>query len=236
MTLLSKPCLTLAALAALAAASVPAAQAQTTAISVFATGVDASGTPLPNGTFGDPHYTLVSEPSAASSQLQVLTSAFGFPVVPGGWLGDSSSSAWIAPTNVPFLNGGQAYGGFYDYQTTFTLAGFNSATEAASLSGQWAADDSGTLFLNGVSTGQATDGYGAYSPFSITSGFQSGVNTLDFMVLEDGSGATGLRVDGIGGTLSPAAVPEASSTVSLGVLLTLGLGGLLLARRKSVKA
>ncbi len=236
MTLLSKPCLALAAFAAMAAASVPAAQAQTTAISVFATGVDTSGNSLPSGTLNDPHYTLVSEPSAASSQVQVLTSAFGFPVVPGGWIGDSSTSAWIAPTNVPFLNGGQAYGGYYDYQTTFTLASFNPANQAASLSGQWAADDSGTIFLNGVSTGQAADGYGAYSPFTLTSGFQSGVNTLDFLVLEDGAGATGLRVDGIGGTVSPAAVPEASSTVSLGALLTLGLGGLLLARRKSVKA
>ena len=188
---------------------------------------------MANGTLGDPHYKLVTVPAAASSQLEVLTSAYGFPVVPGGWLGDFSTSAWIAPTNVPFLNGGQTFGGYYDYQTTFDLTGFDPAT--ASLSGHWAADDSATILINGIATGAATpNGYSSYSTFNINSGFQAGVNTLDFVVLEDGSGATGLRVDGVSGTADP--VPEASTTVSFGLLLALGLGGAIVARRKSVKA
>ena len=221
-------------LAALAAA--PAAQAQTGAISIFGTGLNASGAVLPNGTLGDPHYTLVSNPAATSNQLQVLTSAYGFPIVPNGWLGDSSTSAWIAPTNSPFV--GPKNGGSYDYQTTFTLTNFNPATETASLSGGWATDNYGTdILINGLSTGSLANGAGSYAPFSITSGFQSGVNTLDFLVVDDGQGATGLRVDGMSGTISPAAVPEASTTVSLGLLLSLGLGGMLLtARRRSLKA
>jgi hypothetical protein len=62
------------------------------------------------------------------------------------------------------------------------------------------------------------------------------LNTLDFLVLDDGQGATGLRVDGIQGTAGSSPVPEASTTVSLGLLLALGLGAVLVARRKIVKA
>lgn len=223
---------TLAALAALTAAALPAA-AQTSPFTVFGTGVNTNGAVLANGTLGDPHYTVSTNAPGGSSQLQVLTSAYGFPIVKGGWIGDSSTSAWIAPTNDPFLNGGQDLGGYYDYQTTFDLTGYDPAT--ASLSGNWAADDSATFLINGVATGQNTpNGYSSYSTFDISSGFQPGINTLDFVVLEDGSGATGLRVDGITG--SAAAVPEASSTVSLGLLLALGVGGVLVARRKAAKA
>lgn len=207
---------------------------QTSTFSVFNTGVGTDGAVLPSGTLGDPHYTLVSSPAGGSSQIQVLTSAFGFPIVSGAWLGDSSSSAWIAPSNSPFLNAG--YGGDYDYQTTFDLTGFDPAT--ASLSGGWATDNTGTaILLNGVSVGAAaSQSYSAYTPFTITGGFHTGLNTLDFLMNDDGQGGTGLRVDGLVGTAGPAAVPEASTTVSLGLLLALGLGGIVAARRKTVQA
>ncbi len=228
----SKTALTLSVFAALGAMS--ALPAHAGGFPVFATGVDASGMSLPNGTQGDPHYTLVNTPSGTPGTVSVLTSAYGFPIVPNGWLGDSATSAWIVPNNDPFLNGGPI--GYYDYQTTFDLTGFDPAT--ASLSGQWATDNFGTdLRLNGQSTGNtvlSNNSNNTYTPFSITSGFQPGLNTLDFIVLDDGQGATGLRVDSFSGNANP--VPEASSTVSLGLLLALGLGGVFAARRKRAVA
>lgn len=62
--------------------------------SLFNTGVDASMTPLPDGTIGDPHYSLVSVPGGTTDIL-VRTSAGGYPIPP--YFGDDSSSAWIGP-------------------------------------------------------------------------------------------------------------------------------------------
>ena len=41
---------------------------------LFNTGVDAAGTPLPDDTIGDPHYSLFSVPSG-TTELRVRTSA-----------------------------------------------------------------------------------------------------------------------------------------------------------------
>ena len=70
------------------------------------------------------------------------------------------------------------------------------------------------------------------------------MNTLDFLVTDDGQGATGLRVDGLTGTANLGTVnlgaanpvPEASTTISFGLLLALGLGAAGLARRKRMAA
>ena len=83
--------------------------------SLFNTGVDASGTPLPDGTIGDPHYSLVSVPSL-TTDIRVRTSAGGYPIPP--YFGDDSLSAWIGPNNDVVINGRN---GLYDYQTTFDL-------------------------------------------------------------------------------------------------------------------
>ncbi len=241
MDIFLKTTFALAAFAALAVGTALPASAQTSTFSVFGTGVDASGAVLPDGTAGDPHYTLVQNPLGTSSQIQVVTAARGFPVVPNGWIVGGSASAWIAPSNDPFI--GPKPAGLYDYRTTFDLAGFNPAT--ASLSGQWAVDNFGTILLNGTDTGNQWHEFDSYGTFAIGSGFQSGVNTLDFLAVDDGQGVAGLRVDGItgsaalsGGGLTGSAnpVPEASTTVSFGLLLALGLGGAVLARRKRVCA
>ena len=160
----------------------------------------------------------------------MLTSAYDFPIVQNGWLGDSATSAWIAPTNGPFI--GPKSGGQYDYRTTFDLTNFDPTT--ASLSGSWAMDNYGTILLNGVDTGNTWGSNSAYGTFVINSGFQPGLNTVDFQVVDDGSGVTGLRVDGVSGSANP--VPEASTTVSFGLLLARGLGGAVIARRKRTVA
>jgi hypothetical protein len=105
-------------------------------IQVFNTGVNGSGVPLPNATVGDPHYTLIAVPTGTTTEIQVLTSAGGYPV-DGAWLGDNSISAWIGPNTDGDANGENP--GLYTYQTTFDLTGFNFNT--ASLTGQWSADN-----------------------------------------------------------------------------------------------
>lgn len=70
--------------------------------SLFNTGVDASMTPLPDGTIGDPHYSLISVPDGTTDIL-VRTSAGGYPIPP--YFGDNSSSTWIGPDNDQSLSG-----------------------------------------------------------------------------------------------------------------------------------
>ncbi len=64
----------------------------------------------------------------------------------------------------------------------------------------------------------------------------AGTHTLTFTGLNTAGGDNTAFIDSVG--VSPAAVPEASTTVSLGLLLALGLGGVAVAakKRKSVLA
>lgn len=204
------------------------AQAKAAPITLFNTGVDGTGTPLPDSTIGDPHYTLVSVPAPTafipfnSTTILTRTSAGGFPI--GPWLGDDAASTWIGPDNAHDLNGPE---GDYDYRTTFTIPA-NVNLSLASIAGGWSTDNSGgDILINGASTGNTANGFGGFFPFTISSGFQVGVNTLDFIVHNaDCNGCTdnptGLRVE-----FTSSATPEPAS------LSLLGLGGLgLLARRR----
>jgi PEP-CTERM motif len=177
--------------------------------SLFNTGVDGTGTPLPNGA-AEIHYSLVSVPGGTTA-LQVATSANGFPI--GPWLGDDSLSAWIGPASDTSLDGPA---GIYDYQTTFDLTGFDPAT--ASITGQWSMDDAGVdILINGVSTGPASSDFTSWTGFSVSSNFVAGINTLDF-VINNAGGPTGLRVE-MSGSADP--VPEPATMVLLGAGLSL---------------
>jgi hypothetical protein len=201
-------------------------------ITLFNTGVNALGTPLPDGTIGDPHFTM-TPPGGSTSTILVRTSAGGFPIPP--YIGDDSLSAWIGPNNDTFVDGPA---GTYTYHTTFSLAGLNPAT--ASISGLWAVDNEGvSILLNGVSTGNSISTPGAedpasfeiFHPFSITTGFVTGVNTLDFVVFNDG-GPTALRVEMSGTAQS---VPEPTSLTLLGIGIA-GIAGYGWRRRKAATA
>jgi hypothetical protein len=76
------------------------------------------------------------------------------------------------------------------------------------------------ILINGVSTGFTASSFSTFTPFTISSGFVQGVNTLDF-VWTNASGPSGLRVE-VAGTVAP----ETTSVV----LLT-GLAALWFARR-----
>lgn len=186
------------------------ASAGAATITVYNTGVDNSNVVLAPGT-PDPHYTLTGG------------TAFAGSTPPAVWIANSSTSEWITPganASTP-----QAPG-TYIYTQTFTLGSFGSAT----LSGQWTSDNDAVMRLNGnlVSSTPAT-GYAAFTPFTTSSGFVVGTNTLTFTVTNTpGSNTpTGLRVE-ISGTTT--ALPEPASLACVGAGL-LALGGIARRRR-----
>ena len=100
-----------------------------------------------------------------------------------------------------------------------------------------------SLYLDGVLIGSTAtkvspdslgatpkDGIGGGSPFSADPTFNGSVS--QFAVFSGARSATDLLADFKNGGVSAPAVPEASTTASLGLLLALGLGGLAVARRK----
>ena len=201
---------------ALLALAVPPSFANT--VNVYSTGAG-----LGSGGVSDPNYLLVSAPTGAGP-------AYTLPPYLPGWVSPPAGTQWINPNP----NGGAAPAGLYDYQTTFDLTGLDPGSLV--LSGSWAADNAGSILLNGVAAiGIGTtipDPYGFknLTAFSITgldnlANLHPGLNYLDFVVQNDGN-VTGLVAD-ISGTASPA--PEPSSLLLMGSGL-IGLGGAL--RRK----
>ncbi len=80
---------------------------------------------------------------------------------------------------------------------------------------------------------------GNFVDFSATGGVLTGGSTEEviFSSPDAPGGFVNIASDGLGGTggiqaIGPAAVPEASTTVSFGLLLMLGLGGAVVAARK----
>ena len=198
---------------------------QATSISgLFNTGVDNSNVLLANGAT-DPHYTLITsaDPSFPGPSTFVVNSS-AYPLASGPWIADGPNSKWIGPTANPDLTATPA--GLYVYQTTFNLTGNPSS---AVITGEWTSDNNAVIFLNGNNTG-ITDGsahYGAFSTFTINSGFVAGLNTLDFDVTNapevGGLNPTGLRVE-----FSGTSAPEPCVILLLGF----GLAGLAAFRKK----
>jgi hypothetical protein len=195
-------------------------------LTLFNTGVNAAGVPLADNSV-DPHYT-VSGPFAGPNAY-ATTSAAGYPV--GPWIGDSATSAWLAPS----MDTNGLFGGVFTYTTTFNLAGLSSLS--ALITGRWAADDGGGLsniILNGTPMGISNvNGFSSWTSFSLSSGFKPGLNTLAFQVENSGGGPTGVRVEMTGSANSlaatPAGVPDNGPTAGL---LGLGLLGVETLRRR----
>jgi hypothetical protein len=186
------------------AAVVAVAQANAATITgLYNTGIGSSGV-LSDGTIGDPHYSLTGVPSG-TTDIRVRTSAGGYPA--NVYIGDNTTSAWIGPNNDTQVNGAV---GYYTYRTTFSLSGFDPSS--ATITGGWSTDNDGVkILLNGVDTGNPVTSFTQFSsgfaPFAISTGFTSGLNTLDFVV-NNGGGPTALRVEMTG---TATAVPEPST-------------------------
>ena len=192
---------------------------------VYGTGVASPGVLIAEGSV-DPHYTIVSGPVTGATY--VVNSATMPSTPPFNWNANGPTSSWISFSSTSTSSSV----GAYVYRTTFDLTGF--LPETAVLTGSWNTDNNGTgILLNGVSFNFTTspDSYReGPSPFTITSDFVPGLNTLDFALFDGDAitgfaGATGLRVDG----LEVKAVPEPSTYV---LLLAASVGLILLARRK----
>jgi hypothetical protein len=152
------------------------------------TGVTAAG-PLPQGS-PDPQLALTCAPNGVSITTPVVTQPSPF------WMPNGPNSQWVGPF-APLLN---APGGVYCYTLRFDIPCPTNVAIKASLNGQWMADDGGTIYLNGVPTGNTLPNGWAFTnwtPISITSGFLPGPNTLTFYVT-NGLGSpspTGIRLE-----------------------------------------
>ena len=178
---------------------------------LYSTGVDDAGQPLAPGV-GDGHYAIVAAPISLSGTASVTQSGFPFPY----WAADSGTSGWLSP-RADETGPSSDPAGTYTYETTFDLTGLDPAS--AAITGSLFADNhvEGVL-LNGVPVdgftpnGNGSD-YAAGVPLSVTSGFQDGRNTLDFLVLNDAGDAynpTGFRAD-FSGSADPAVDQNATA-------------------------
>lgn len=186
------------------------AQSGSLAPLLFNTGVDANKAVLPVGA-ADPHYTLISVPSGPATALAMSNHP--------AWIANSAASLWIGP----LANGSQTSPvGLYRYIYTIDLSAYDSST--AIISGRWSTDNDAVMMLNlnGVSS-TPSSAFQGWTPFTLSQGFVSGVNTLEFLVT-NGAGTsgnpTGLRVEFLRGEASSAPVPEPMSMMLAG----LGLG------------
>ena len=182
---------------------------------LFSTGVDASGNPLPDASI-DPHYTL------NPGNVFVIGNPGGV-----GWINNTATSSWVSADASTFAGGGP-----FTYHTTFDLTGLNPGT--AVITGTLSADDQASIFLNGVDvfdglpTGAAP--WAQYEPFTISTNFVNGINSLDIVVPNNinspDDGPTGVQLN-LSGTASPS--PEPASLA----LFALGIGALAWVKRKA---
>jgi hypothetical protein len=155
----------------------PTNPTDTASVPIFGTGFVAGGPGLaPLGT-PDGNFSLISCPSGpcANGPYVSLTDRYPFPE----WIPNTQTAQWIGPDT----GGNEAQtdaSGTYDYRESFDLTGF--LPDSVVLSGSYATDNTGFIQLNGVTVGPASPTFMSSTPFTLASGFQAGVNTIDFLV------------------------------------------------------
>jgi len=176
--------------------------------SLFGTGLDIIGDPLSLGS-PDPHYNYVE---TGPGPAVVMTA------IPGSYVPNGANSQWVwqqadgQPTNV-----------IRTFITTFDLTGLDPST--AQIDMLIGTDNSLVdIELNGISTGLSGSGFAVLSPFSINSGFQPGINTLEFIVQDVGV-ISGFRAE----ISNASAEPEDGPTPVAGELLSVDSSALVIA-------
>lgn len=232
----------IAALLAMGAAGAQAAPVSPIDLGLYNTGVDNSGNTLTNGTV-DSHWSLSCSGPCAPGTAYAATSVGGFPI--GPWIGDNTTSTWLAPTTP--ANGSSGYDpttdGAYNWTLHFTLG----STLGVGFTAQLAADNKPTsITLNGNPipvpgpTGSNTNGpppeyFHSWEIFQALTGFVSGDNTLTITVLnyhQDGGNPTGFRLEFTDASQAGAPVPLPAAVWLFGTALA-GTG--FLARRRRNK-
>jgi hypothetical protein len=207
--------------------------AQAGTIAIYSTGFSSTGTNLLEGQH-DGNWTITSKPGGGTSVPFVTNGYFPPPLTflnsgpfAAGWIGDSLASAWISPRATE--SGSSDASGNYTYQESFYLdpAFFTTAV----IAGQWAADNTGDIFINGTQVILGQDGSiplgttGAFNHFTsftlnfANAGFVAGMNTIQFVVNNNTKGTpntTGLDVD----FTSTFVVPEPGTFALMGLGLS----------------
>jgi hypothetical protein len=190
---------------------------------LFSTGTDASNIALSGGDgVTDPNYVIITSTSPGFDGAQPVT------YYTGAYTVDDANSRWIS-----LSADGSPGSNTTDYRLTFDLTGFDPTS--AVISGLWGADNTATMFLNGVATGNTIPGPVGFRPltaFTVNSGFVSGINFFDFFVTDLGP-PTALRVDDLAfeGAPTNGAVPEPSTWA----MIMLGFGAIGYKLRRSRK-
>lgn len=163
---------------------------------LFNTGVDEFGLVLPIGSV-EQHYSMTG-PS-----MEAYTIAAHID-----WVTPPSDASWIGPIDGDY----SGPDGEYRYSLTFELTDLDPMT--ATISGQWSTDNTGVILLNGIETGNISSSeysFRVLHDFSISDGFISGTNTLEFVVTNipaPSTNPTGLLVANIIGDASEVPVPS----------------------------
>lgn len=210
-----------AAALALAVAGSGTTSSEAATISIFNTGVDEDGNGLAAGSI-DPHYSLIASDDPLLPGPDAFVSP---PPLPLGWLLNDNVAQWISPSASP--PGLEVSLGSYIYRTTFDLTGMDPGS--ATLTGHWAVDNLGLIFLNNQYTGHTNlAGPSTLTAFDISEGFLEEENVLDFVVINSGTlnNPTGLMVR-VGGTANqiPEPTGAALALLALGGLIAIGLAG-----------
>lgn len=184
---------------------------------VLGTGVTNNNTPRSIGSIDSNYQIVATKDYTTGLPISLVSSnAYVWNYNDSRFATAPDSAQWISPypisTGVPT--------GWYTFRTTFNLNGFDP--NKFKINGFLAIDNQTRgpgLLINGIDTGFALsltdDNFVRLNPFSISSGFTNGLNTLDFIVFNTG-GPTGLLVS-MTGTF---AVPE-TSTYIMGLTITL---------------
>ena len=200
-----------------------AASAMLTANAAQITGLVNTGGSFASGA-QDTNYSL-------NGGFGYVTENGSFPL--GPWLANDATSSWITPTATQGQSFDPSVNGSYSWVLTFNLAGFDYSS--ASFTGRFAADNSAIATLNGNLIG-TSNGFTSFSNFSANSGFNSGLNTLEFLVTntkQNSGNPTGLRVEFTQSNVV-SAVPEPETYAMM--LAGLGLMGAIARRRKAKQA